>query len=261
MAAPLHIAAISTGATLAVVLWVPPGPSAARIAALLLLIAALEVRRVVTGVKVVTTVMLQEHTQVKWNTSNHTHSSCCHRAACIDAAQEWGCMSMPASHLHAVDSTCRRPAVGDVDENIAAIEHQARPCPRRSIKSLIPSTFYPVPTQTCSVGSPMLRRIASSAAQLLAAVAWVVAICYDSRQQDAVAATDGGRQLQSSWRAMERLELWCVAEHRQSTSDWASFFMPSINCAEFPRPNHFKPVSPMVTVCIQHALGVLTTPH
>ncbi len=43
VAAPLHIAAISTGAALAVVLWVPPGPSAPRIATLLLAIAALQV--------------------------------------------------------------------------------------------------------------------------------------------------------------------------------------------------------------------------
>lgn len=43
VAAPLHIAAISTGATLTVVLWVPPGPSAPRIAGLLLLIAVVQV--------------------------------------------------------------------------------------------------------------------------------------------------------------------------------------------------------------------------
>ena len=44
VAAPLHIAAISTGATLAVVLWVPPGPSAPRIPTLLLFIAILQVQ-------------------------------------------------------------------------------------------------------------------------------------------------------------------------------------------------------------------------
>ncbi len=55
-----------------------------------------------------------------------------------------------------------------------------------------------------------------SAAQLVAALAWVAVICHDSRQQDVVAAADGGRQLQSSWRAMERLELWFVPHSQHS---------------------------------------------
>ena len=80
----------------------------------------------------------------------------------------------------------------------------------------------PLPTRICLViarrsGPKVLPGWMSAlildawgAAQLVAALAWVAVICHDSRQQDVVAAADGGRQLQSSWRAMERLELWCV---------------------------------------------------
>ncbi len=50
----------------------------------------------------------------------------------------------------------------------------------------------------------------TAVAQLLVTIGWAAALCYESGQQDPSRASDGGRQLQSSWRAMERLELWCA---------------------------------------------------